>query len=61
MKVVWGKTSTIMLGLIIASFYPVIEVWASSGVFPTAIAWQTAALGIVLGLGRYAQTFTQKD
>jgi len=60
MKVEWGKASSILLGLIIASFYPVIEVWASTGVFPTGIAWMTAALGIVLGVGRYAQTFAPK-
>ena len=55
MKVIWGKTSSILAGLILLSFIPVVQQWYETGSFPTGIAWQTAALGVVLGLGRYAQ------
>ena len=56
MKVIWGKTSSILLGLILVSLIPVIEQWHATGVFPTSAAWITAALAVVLGLGRYAQS-----
>ena len=59
-KVEWGKTSTVLLGLILASFVPVIQQWQETGVFPTGIAWQTAALAVVLGIGRYAQAIVDK-
>lgn len=56
MKVIWGKTSSILLGLILLSLIPVIEQWSSTGTFPTRDAWITAALAVVLGAGRYAQS-----
>ena len=54
--VAWGKTSSILLGLILLSFIPVIVTWQSTGDFPTQQAWITAALGVVLGAGRYLQS-----
>ena len=56
MNVEWGKTSSILLGLILLSFIPVIQQWHDTGDFPTSTAWISAALAVVLGAGRYAQS-----
>lgn len=56
MKIAWGPTSSILAGLILASLIPLIEQWQDTGQFPTGQAWITAALAVVLAVGRYAQT-----